>query len=152
MKLYPALFALAVFAYASTATASEIAPEDVKIVDGAIEQPLTDEPGNAERGLAAFTGRKAGNCLACHYVESLLDDYQFHGEVGTPLDGIGDVYTAAEFRAKLVNPKTELPDTIMPAFYRTSGFNRAAGKFEGKTILTAQQVEDVIAYLMTLKD
>ncbi len=152
MKLYPALFALAGLAYAGTVTASEIAPDDVKIVDGAVEQPLTDSPGDPERGLVSFTGRKAGNCLACHYVESLQDDYQFHGEVGTPLDGIADAYTAAEFRAKLINPKTELPDTIMPAFYRTSGFNRAAGKFDGKTILTAQEIEDVIAYLMTLKD
>ncbi len=152
MKLYIAYFALVSATLAGGAMAAEVAPEDVKIVDGAIEQPLTDTAGDPERGLETFTARKAGNCLACHYVESLQEKYQFHGEVGTPLDGIGEAYTAAEFRAKLVNPKTELPDTIMPAFYRTTGFNRTAGKFEGKTILTAQQIEDVIAYLMTLKD
>ena len=84
-------------------------------------------------------------------VTSLLDEEQFHGEVGPPLDGVGDVYSAAELRARIVNPKTDLPDTIMPSFYHLGG-NRVAEQFAGKTILTAQEVEDVVAYLLTLKE
>ena len=64
---------------------------------------------------------------------------------------MGDTYTEAELRARIVNPKIDLPDTIMPSFYHVGG-NRVAEKFEGKTILSAQEVEDVVAYLMTLKD
>jgi len=133
------------------AQADEIAPGDVEIVDGVIEASLTGEPGDAERGKAAFVGRKAGNCLACHVVTELLDEQQFHGEVGPPLDGVGDTYSAAELRAQVVNSKAANPYTIMPAFYRTSGLNRVPEKFSG-TILSAQEVEDIIAYLETLKD
>lgn len=134
------------------AQAGEVAPGDVNIVDGALNAALTHEPGDPVRGKEVFTGRKLGNCLACHQVDVLMDEQQFHGETGTPLNGIGDVYTAAELRARVVNPKSSNPDTMMPAFYRTTGFNRNNKKFEGKTILSAQQVEDVVAYLLTLKE
>lgn len=147
-----ALALAAVIGLGSAATAGEMAPGDVKIVDGALETPLTDTPGDPVKGKETFTGRKLGNCLACHQVTSLLDSEQFHGEVGPPLDGVADVYSEAELRARIVNPKTELPDTMMPSFYRVDGFNRSAEKFAGKTILTAQQVEDVVAYLLTLKE
>jgi len=143
-----AVIAACVFA---TASFADVAPEDVKIVDGALEMALTDKAGDPEAGRKSFTARKKGNCLACHMVTSLLDEEQFHGEVGPPLDGIGDVYTAAELRARIVNPKTDLPDTIMPSFYYVGG-NRVAKKFEGKTILAAQEVEDIVAYLLTLKE
>jgi sulfur-oxidizing protein SoxX len=68
------------------------------------------------------------------------------------MDGVGDRYTEAQLRAIVVNSKAVFGDqTIMPAFYRTEGFNRVAKKFEGKPILNAQQVEDIVAYLRTLK-
>lgn len=137
---------------ATGAMASEIAPGDVNIVEGVVEAPLTDKAGDPKAGRAIFANRKQGNCLACHMVTDLLDSEQFHGEVGPPLDGVADVYSAGELRARIVNPKTELPDTIMPSFYRVGGTNRTGEKFAGKTILTAQQVEDVIAYLQTLKE
>ena len=90
--------------------------------------------------------------MACH-ANSDLEDQPFHGEVGPSLDGVGDRWSAGELRAILVNSKAVFGDgTIMPAFYRDSGFNRPAEKFVGKTILTGQQVEDVIAYLLTLKE
>ena len=147
-KAIPILVSLAL---ATTAYAGEVAPGDVEIVEGAIEASLTDEPGDAMRGKAAFTGRKAGNCLACHMVTSLLDEQQFHGEIGPPLDGVADVYSPAELRAQIVDSKVANPATIMPAFYRDTGLNRVPDKFKG-TILTAQQVEDIIAYLGTLKE
>ena len=137
---------------ASAASAAEIAPGDVNIVEGALDTPLTDKAGDAEAGRAIFANRKQGNCLACHMVTDLLDSEQFHGEVGPPLDGVADVYSVGELRARIVNPKTELPDTIMPSFYRVGGTNRTAKKFDGKTILSAQQVEDILAYLQTLKE
>lgn len=147
--------AIPIFAAAALAVtvshAGEIAPDDVKIVDGAISTPLTGEPGDPERGKAAFVGRRAGNCLACHVVTELLEEQQFHGEVGPPLDGVGSTYSAAELRAQVVNSKAANPATLMPAFYRTSGLNRVPEKFKG-TILTAQQVEDIVAYLGTLTD
>ena len=136
---------------ATASQAGEVAPGDVEIVDGTIEASLTGEAGDPARGKAAFVGRKAGNCLACHMVTELLDEQQFHGEVGPPLDGVGEVYTAAELRAQVVNSKAANSYTIMPAFYRTSGLNRVPEKFAG-TILTAQEVEDIVAYLQTLRD
>ena len=144
--------AMACAFYGAASAADAIPPEAVKIVDSEISESLTGVPGDPVNGLAVFTGRKAGNCLACHQVDSLMDTHQFHGEVGVPLNGVGDTYSASELRARIVNPKADLPDTIMPAFYRTADLNRVAKKFQGKTILSAQEVEDVIAYLLTLKD
>lgn len=144
----PILMALSL---TTAAYAGDVAPDDVVIVEGMVATPLTSEPGDAARGKAAFVGRKAGNCLACHLVTSLLDEQQFHGEIGPPLDGVGSLYSPGELRAQIVNSKVANPMTIMPAFYRTAGLNRVPEKFGG-TILTAQQVEDIVAYLGTLKD
>jgi sulfur-oxidizing protein SoxX len=152
MRVAYALALGAACALTSAATAAEIAPGDVKIVEGVLDTPLTEKAGDPEAGRVIFANRKLGNCLACHMVTELLDSEQFHGEVGPPLDGVADVYTVGELRARIVNPKTELPDTIMPSFYRVGGTNRTAEKFAGKTILSAQQVEDVLAYLQTLKE
>lgn len=144
---------VAVFCALATGTsAADIAPGDVDIVDGVLDLPLTDTAGDPEAGRAIFANRKQGNCLACHQVTELLESEQFHGEVGPPLDGVADTYSVGELRARIVNPKIDLPDTIMPSFYRLGGTNRTAEKFKGKTILTAQQVEDVVAYLQTLRE
>ena len=92
-----------------------------------------------------------GNCLGCHSVTE-LEAEPFHGEVGPPLDGVADLYEEGELRLRVVNPKIVNPDTIMPGFYVTEGLHRVAEQFQGKTILTAEQVEDIVAYLMTLKE
>lgn len=131
--------------------AAEIAPGDVEIVDGMIEASLTGVPGDAAKGKSAFVGRRLGNCLACHQVSSLEEEQLFHGEVGPSLDGVAEIYSDAELRGRIVNPKTVNEDSMMPSFYRTAGYNRVQEKFAGKTILSAQQVEDIIAYLKTLK-
>ncbi|NIO38863.1 MAG: sulfur oxidation c-type cytochrome SoxX [Burkholderiales bacterium] len=101
--------------------------------------------------MAVFLNRKKGNCLACHVVSSLSDE-PFHGEVGPPLDGVADRMSAGEMRLRVVDPKVVNEDTIMPAFYRTEGFERVLKDFEGKSILSAQEVEDVLAYLQTMKE
>lgn len=144
--------ALALLIGVSGAHAGAMKPGEVKIVDGAVATPLTDQAGDPEKGRQWFLGRKLGNCLACH-VNADMAKEPYHGEVGPPLDGVADRWKPEELRAILVNSKEALsPDTIMPSFYRDSGFNRVAEQFAGKTILTAQQVEDVIAYLTTLKE
>lgn len=136
----------------SGVSAGTVKPGDVKIVDGVLAQPLTDKVGDPQKGRQWFMGRKLGNCLACH-VNSDLKDQPYHGEVGPPLDGVGSRWSKDELRAIVVNSKEALsPETIMPSFYREGGYNRVAEKFAGKTILSAQQVEDVVAYLLTLKD
>lgn len=126
---------------------------DYTIVDGySIPEPLTAEAGDATRGKGVFTGRKLGNCLACHQVTALEDEQQWHGEIGPSLDGVANRYSVGELRLQVVNSKVINPDTIMPAFYRTDGFNRVVDKLEGQPILTAGQVEDLLAYLATFTE
>jgi sulfur-oxidizing protein SoxX len=110
---------------------------------------LTGEPGDAVRGREVAINRKKGNCLACHKLP--VPEQPFHGETGPDLAGIGGARSEGELRLRVVNPKVLNPDTMMPAFYRTEGLHRVMKDFDGKTILSAQEVEDVVAYLMTLK-
>ena len=136
---------------AGGAGAEVVAPGDVKITDGKLAQSLTGKPGDPEAGKKALVGRRLGNCLACH-VNKDTSKEQFHGEVGPPLDGVAERYDEAQLRAIVINSKAVFGDqTLMPGFYREAGLNRVAKKFVGKTILSAQQVEDVVAYLKTLK-
>ena len=137
--------------YAGAAVAEAPKPMDVMFEDGAVSKSLTGVKGDAAAGAKAFANRKQGNCLACH-MNSDMEEQPFHGEVGPALDGAGSRWSEAELRGIVTNSKEMFPDTIMPAFYRTDGLNRPLEKFDGKTILTAQQVEDVVAYLLTLKD
>lgn len=138
----------------SVAGASEVSPVDVKFMeDGTqISSSLSGKAGDAATGRKIFSNRKLGNCLACH-VNSDMKEHSFHGEVGPSLDGVADRYKAEELRAILVNSKKALnEETIMPGFYSLSLGVRIAKKFKDKTILNAQQVEDVVAYLQTLKE
>ncbi|MGR3572560.1 sulfur oxidation c-type cytochrome SoxX [Brevirhabdus sp.] len=145
------LLGLAVLAMgAGSAYAADVAPSDVVFDGGAVDQSLTGAPGDPAAGRKVFINRKQGNCLACH-MNSEITEQQFHGEVGPPLDGVAERWSEAELRGIVTNAKQMFPDTIMPAFYIDSGYNRPLKSFEGKSILTAQQVEDVVAYLMTLK-
>jgi sulfur-oxidizing protein SoxX len=80
-----------------------------------------------------------------------IPEQAFHGNIGPDLKGISSRYSEGELRLRIVNPKVLNSETIMPAFYKADGFNRVMKKFVGKTIITAQEVEDIVAYLMTLK-
>ncbi|TLP46873.1 MULTISPECIES: sulfur oxidation c-type cytochrome SoxX [Cohaesibacter] len=133
------------------ALADAVKPADVMFSEGAVEASLTGQAGNVDEGRKAFINRKLGNCLACHE-NSDLPKEQFHGEVGPSLDGVADRWNEAEIRGIVVNSKLTYEGTIMPGFYVATDFPRTAEKFKGKTILTAQQIEDVVAYLMTLKE
>lgn len=125
-------------------------PVAYEVVDGdKIPKSLTGKPGDPANGREVAINRKQGNCLACHKLP--IPEQPFHGEVGPDLNGIGGRMSGAEMRLRVVNSKALNPDTIMPAFYRADGYHRVLKDFEGKTILTAEQVEDVVAYLETLK-
>lgn len=125
---------------------------DYEIVDGtSIPDSLTGQPGDAERGRAVAINVTQGNCLACHEIPA-LGDQPFHGDVGPSLAGVARRYDEGQLRLRVVDPKVVNPDSIMPAFYQTEGLHRVALAFQGKPILSAQQVEDVVAFLLTLED
>ena len=120
-----------------------------EIVDGgSIPKSLTGVAGDPIKGKKIAIGRKAGNCLACHAMP--IPEQQFHGETAPSLYGVGNRLSEGELRMQLVNSKVTNEDTMMPSYYRTFGFERPLKKFAGKTILSAQDVEDVVAYLQTL--
>jgi len=147
LKTFIPAFAAAIM-LAGTAVAGDLVKYEV--VDYGISKSLTGKSGDAEKGQKWFVSRKLGNCLACHQVSSLASQ-PFHGEIGPSLDGVAERYTEAQLRMQVVNAKVINPDTIMPAFYRTDGLHLVLKKFAGKPILDAGQVEDVVAYLKTLK-
>ena len=128
-----------------------VSPMDVIITDDfRIEESLTSERPDPFRGLEVFVNRKLGNCVACH-TNFDVAAMQFLGEIGPNLDWIGDRYTEAEIRAILVDSKVVFgAGTVMPAFYTSRENFRTLEAFKGKTILTALQIEDVVAYLSSL--
>ena len=119
-----------------------------RIVDGAILAPLTAQPGDPERGRRIVRDRNAGDCTICHALP--LPQREFHGTLGPPLDGIGSRATAGVLRLRLVDPKVLNPATLMPAYYRVEGLSRVLERYRARPMLTAPQIEDVIAYLLTL--
>lgn len=133
-------------AFAVSAQSQEMA--NVNIVDGTIPTSLTGKPGDPVTGRKVVINRKKGNCLACHQMP--IPEQQFHGETGPDLSDVGARMSEAELRMRLVDPKVVNPDTMMPSFYKTD-LHRVLKSFQGKTVLDAQEVEDIIAYLKTLK-
>ena len=119
------------------------------IIGDGIPNSLTGKAGDAKKGRKIAFNRKQGNCLACHKMP--IPEHQFHGEIAPDLEGVAERVSEAEMRLRIVNSKVLNPDTFMPAFYRNRGFTRVLKKFQGKTILSAEQVEDLVAYMMTLK-
>ena len=113
--------------------------------------PLTAEPGNPARGKAVAVNSDMGNCVICHHMPVPELPEGAAGDIGPDLAGVGSRLTAAELRQRVVNPKAIDPDTVMPAYYVATGLTRVEAEYEGEPILTAQQVEDLIAYLQTLK-
>ena len=133
--------------------ADEIGPTKVMFSDDlAVEKSLTGVPGDPEKGRKWYAGRKLGNCLACH-VTADLKEQPFHGEVGPEMAGVASRYEEPQLRAIVANSKKVFGEqTIMPGFYTFEVGIRPSKKFKGKTILNAQQVEDIVAYLKTMKE
>jgi sulfur-oxidizing protein SoxX len=120
-----------------------------RIVGHEIPTPLTDTPGNPDRGRLAVRDIANATCLICHKIPIAGEPDQ--GEIGPSLDGVGSRYTTGELRLRLVDPKVINPDTIMPSYYRVDGLNRVLEQYRGRPIYTAQQIEDVVAFLAGLK-
>lgn len=137
---------------ATSALAAEVAPGNVVFDDIAVAASLTGVAGDPAAGAEAFKNRRLGNCLACH-ANSDMSGELFHGEVGPPLDGVADRWSAEELRAIVVNSKKVFgPESVMPGFYTLEVGRDVRKDLVGVTVLTAQQVEDVVAYLQTLTE
>ena len=115
-----------------------------------IPQSLSGQTGDPARGRAIVANRTVGLCLLCH--SGPIPEERFQGNLAPSLEGAGLRSTSGQLRLRLVDAARLNPDTIMPPYYRLDGLTRVARNFQGKTIFTAQQIEDVVAYLATLKD
>jgi sulfur-oxidizing protein SoxX len=141
---------LVVLALALVACPVAAQPVTPQIVDDSIPRSLTGQRGDAARGRAIVANRSVGLCLLCH--SGPIAEERFQGDLAPSLAGAGSRWSEGQLRLRIVDGSRLNADTIMPAYYRTGGLHRIARNFEGKTILTAAQVEDVVAYLVTLKD
>ncbi len=145
------LAAMALGVGIASAAADDVAPGNVKIKDGVAATPLTSKPGDPVAGRKFFADRKLGNCLACHANKEMAKQL-FQGEVGPPLDGVASRWKPDQLRAIVVNSKAVFgPDTVMPGFYSLEVGKNVRKDLVGKTILTADQIEGIVAYLSTLK-
>ena len=113
-----------------------------------INAPLAATPGDPTRGRAWIAGRD-GNCLLCHSIPEPGE--RFMGNVAPPLAGVAARLTPGQIRLRVVDPTRVRSDVVMPSYYRVELLDRVAQPYAGKPILTAQQVEDVVAYLRTLR-
>lgn len=138
---------LGVALYATSAASEDMVP--YRIQEGAIPAPLTASPGNPARGRQIVRDLGHATCLICHAMP--IPEEPDHGEIGPSLAGIGSRSTPGELRLRLVDPKALNPETIMPSYYRVDNLYRVWGPFRDRPIYTAQQIEDVVAYLTELK-
>ncbi len=116
----------------------------------AIAAPLGGLQGDAVRGRAIVANRQLGLCLLCH--SGPIPEERFQGTLAPSLAGAGARWNAAQLRLRLVDPQRLMPGSLMPAYYRIDGLQQVAASWRGKPLLDAQQIEDVVAYLATLKD
>lgn len=132
------------FAVASAAFAQVI---DYRVAGDGIPQALTSAPGNALRGRELIARREAANCLQCHSIKGMPSG----GSRGPALDGVGASLTSAQLRLSVVDYSRMNPKVAMPSFHKAGVRSGAAGEGHDTPILAAQEVEDVVAYLSTLK-
>jgi sulfur-oxidizing protein SoxX len=120
-----------------------------EIVGDAIPKPLASAPGDPARGRAIVVKRES-TCLLCH--SGPFPEERFQGDLAPNLKGTGARWAEGQLRLRLVDATRLNAATIMPSYYRVDGLNRVAPNYRGKPVLTAEQIEDVVAYLKTLKD
>jgi L-cysteine S-thiosulfotransferase len=140
-------------AVCTTATHAQDAPKSAlrsyEVVGNAIPASLTGTPGDPKRGRAIVTNR-ANTCLLCH--SGPFPEERFQGDLSPDLRGTGSRWTEGELRLRMVDASRLNPATIMPSYYKVDGLTRVGAAWRGKPILTAEQIEDVVAYLSTLRD
>jgi sulfur-oxidizing protein SoxX len=143
-----ALFAAGLLAVAVTAArADDLA--HYAVVGDAIPAPLTADPGDPARGRAIVVDRRKGLCLLCH--QGPFPEERFQGDLAPDLAGVGDRHSAGRLRLRLVDSRRLNGATIMPSYYRTDGLRNVGPAWADKPILTGQEIEDVVAFLATLK-
>ncbi len=120
------------------------------ITGDSIIESLSVEPGDPVRGRAVVVSRQTGLCLLCH--SGPFPEERFQGNLAPELKVSVARLNASQLRARIVNAAHFNPQTIMPSYYQTSHLNRVAPKFAGQTILSGQEIEDVIAFLATLNN
>ena len=143
MKARVAILLLCVPAFVHAQTIS------YKVVGDAIPASLTGVAGDAVKGRAIVANRQVGLCLLCH--SGALPEERFQGNLAPSLAGAGSRWSEGQLRLRLANSKRLNPETIMPAYYQTDGLTQVAKNLQGQPLLAAQQIEDVLAYLVTLK-
>jgi len=126
-----------------------VAQPSYEVVGDGIPQPLSAEPGDAARGRAIVANRQVGLCLLCHTAP--IAEERFQGTLAPDLAGAGARSTPAQLRLRLADSRRINPQSIMPAYFRADGLTRVGKGWQGKTVLGAQQIEDVIAYLASLR-
>jgi sulfur-oxidizing protein SoxX len=131
----------------SHARADTLVPYEIQ--GDAIPRSLTGAPGDAVRGRAIVASRQVGLCLLCH--SGPFPEEHFQGDLAPSLSGAGARWSEGQLRLRIVDASRLNPDTIMPPFYRTANLTRVAPAFAGKPVLTAEQIEDVVAYLVSLR-
>lgn len=155
----PAILGVAALIVTATASfADTVAPASVVFTeDGAVAASLTGVAGDPVKGRVIVSSKKKGNCIACHSNDE-MPDVSYHGEIGPNLAGVAERYSEAQLRGLLANAKLTFDGTMMPAFYKVDGFIRPGKRYTGKAaddtfgpLLEPQQIEDALAYLMTLK-
>ena len=120
------------------------------VLKDAIPSSLTGTKGDAARGRAIVANRHVGLCLLCH--SGPFPEERLQGTIAPDLRGAGARLSEGQIRLRIADSSRVNPDTIMPAYYRTEGLTHVAPAYRGKPILTAEQVEDVVAYLIGLRD
>jgi L-cysteine S-thiosulfotransferase len=121
-----------------------------EVVGDAMPFALTGNPGDAVRGRQLVFARDRGNCIACHVIPA--PDEASHGNLGPSLRGVADRLDEGQIRLRLVDVRRLAPASIMPTYYRVDGRKRVAAALRGKPVLAAQEIEDVLAFLMTLHE
>jgi sulfur-oxidizing protein SoxX len=120
------------------------------VVGDAIPEPLTGARGDAARGRAIVANRQVGLCLLCH--SGPFPEERLQGTIAPDLKGAGARWSEGQLRLRIVDATRLNPDTIMPPYYRIEGLQRVARSFRDKPVLTAEQIEDVVAWLTTLRE
>lgn len=117
--------------------------------ENSIDRSLTGAKGDAARGRAIVVSRHQGLCLLCH--SGPFPEQRFQGDLAPDLRGVGGRLSEGELRQRIVDSSRLNPETLMPPYYRTADLRRVAAAYRGKSVLTAQQVEDVVAFLASLR-
>ena len=119
-------------------------------VGDTVPAPLTTQPGDATRGRGIVASRQVGLCLLCH--RAPIAEERFQGDLAPALAGTGSRWSASQLRARIVDARRMNAATTMPPFHATDGLQQVGAAWQGKPVLDAQQVEDVVAYLLTLRE